>query len=374
MRARATPKRGAAAAVAIKARGRAKTRRPAAPALSADAAASGKNAPATMLAASGEEKEHTAGSDAESVPAKTTATTETTADAGADTATGSSADIAADTAADTAATTTADTGADASVDGGTGDGASPRGTDEWELPFDGTAARANDDAGTAGSSTAVTVAPNAVALGISSPSASGVGIAAPELVAQALGELPSTGDSGVADAPASSPVSSDHADRIAPDPAAWSALPAQNWLQLAEQRDADKPEGSTEAPVTRGAKRGAGGKGGTRRKRVRRDKGARDDDGATTGSVDGGSSVSAGGPPVSEEEQKRIRRVKNRASVEKCRNKQRIRLESLTREREALAAENSTLRSATEQVRTAMNAILSQVAALSGVNCHMPLP
>lgn len=80
-----------------------------------------------------------------------------------------------------------------------------------------------------------------------------------------------------------------------------------------------------------------------------------------------------GKPALSEEEQKRIRRVKNRASVEKCRNKQRRRLEALQREREALTGENHLLRNAADGLRRSMSEVLSQVAALSGVNCRVTL-
>lgn len=231
-----------------------------------------------------------------------------------------------------------------------------------------------------------------------------------------------------------SPVSSEHADRLLPDDPSWAALhaPPQNWMQLAEAHEretANTGGGEAEAggeasdcvaavassatkPSTavppRGSKRparnGTQTKGG-RRKRARKEtKGAaaeadgdKDEveekyesaskkNGATEGpnnangsSASTGSGASSPGSvesaaPISEEEQKRIRRVKNRASVEKCRNKQRMRLESLTREREALTVENTMLRSAAEQVRLSMSSILSQVAALSGVNCHMVLP
>jgi len=77
--------------------------------------------------------------------------------------------------------------------------------------------------------------------------------------------------------------------------------------------------------------------------------------------------------PPTEEEQKRIRRVKNRASVEKCRHKQRMRLESLTQERTALGHENVLLRNSADEVRTVMQIILEQVASLSGVECEVSL-
>ncbi len=76
---------------------------------------------------------------------------------------------------------------------------------------------------------------------------------------------------------------------------------------------------------------------------------------------------------ANEEEAKRIRRVKNRASVEKCRTKQRQRLDRLNKERAALTGENALLRGTADQVRGAMQQILEQVAGLSGVGCRVTL-
>lgn len=65
----------------------------------------------------------------------------------------------------------------------------------------------------------------------------------------------------------------------------------------------------------------------------------------------------------SEEEAKRMR---NRASVEKCRRKKRQRLESLTSERAALTRENVLLKEVMVETRAAMIQILHEVANLSG--------
>ncbi len=65
----------------------------------------------------------------------------------------------------------------------------------------------------------------------------------------------------------------------------------------------------------------------------------------------------------SEEEAKRMR---NRASVEKCRRKKRQRQESLTRERASLTRENTILKDIGDETRTAMIQILHEVALLSG--------
>lgn len=72
--------------------------------------------------------------------------------------------------------------------------------------------------------------------------------------------------------------------------------------------------------------------------------------------------VDEDGNPLTEEEQKRLR---NRASVEKCRRKKRMRLESLTRERASLTRENELLRVSAEEARNSMILILQEVAALS---------
>lgn len=68
------------------------------------------------------------------------------------------------------------------------------------------------------------------------------------------------------------------------------------------------------------------------------------------------------GTELSEEELKRIRRVKNRASVEKCRTKQRLRMEALQSELKTLTSENNTLRDLTTWMDSSVDVISSQLA------------
>lgn len=69
-----------------------------------------------------------------------------------------------------------------------------------------------------------------------------------------------------------------------------------------------------------------------------------------------------------EEELKRIRRVKNRASVEKCRTKQRKRMESLEIELQALQQENNNLLAVTKCVLSTFDAISREVLAITGTH------
>lgn len=71
-------------------------------------------------------------------------------------------------------------------------------------------------------------------------------------------------------------------------------------------------------------------------------------------------------PHFTEEELKRIRRVKNRASVEKCRTKQRKRMESLEIELQMLQEENSTLLAVTKCVVSNFDVISRDVVAITG--------
>lgn len=68
----------------------------------------------------------------------------------------------------------------------------------------------------------------------------------------------------------------------------------------------------------------------------------------------------------SEEELKRIRRVKNRASVEKCRTKQRKRMEALEIEMRCLKQENRNLEAVTKCVAGTSEAICMEVHAVTG--------
>lgn len=68
------------------------------------------------------------------------------------------------------------------------------------------------------------------------------------------------------------------------------------------------------------------------------------------------------GENLSEEDLKRIRRVKNRASVEKCRTKQRLRTEALQMELKALTSENKTLRDLTTWMGSNVNVISTHLA------------
>jgi Basic region leucine zipper len=70
---------------------------------------------------------------------------------------------------------------------------------------------------------------------------------------------------------------------------------------------------------------------------------------------------------MSEEEQKRIRRVKNRASVEKCRNKQRKRMEALEQEKLALIRDNKAMLGVCKAVIASFDAISTEAAAITGL-------
>jgi hypothetical protein len=77
--------------------------------------------------------------------------------------------------------------------------------------------------------------------------------------------------------------------------------------------------------------------------------------------------VGGDAPQLSEEElQRRIRRVKNRESVEKCRNKQKMRMVALEKELNALRRENGTLLAVTKCVHGTYEVIASEVAAITG--------
>lgn len=81
--------------------------------------------------------------------------------------------------------------------------------------------------------------------------------------------------------------------------------------------------------------------------------------------------VVVGGPAgeeveYSEEELKRIRRVKNRASVEKCRTKQRLRMEALEQELQTLQRENQSMLAVTKCVVNTFDAIRREVRAITG--------
>lgn len=66
--------------------------------------------------------------------------------------------------------------------------------------------------------------------------------------------------------------------------------------------------------------------------------------------------------PLTQEDKKRMR---NRASVEKCRRKKRHRLSSLNKERDALTEENKILTEISRDIRTSMILILTEIANLS---------
>lgn len=71
------------------------------------------------------------------------------------------------------------------------------------------------------------------------------------------------------------------------------------------------------------------------------------------------------GVNICADELKRIRRVKNRASVEKCRTKQRLRMEALQLEMATLQSENKALRDLTSWMDSSVDAISSQVTTFS---------
>lgn len=71
-------------------------------------------------------------------------------------------------------------------------------------------------------------------------------------------------------------------------------------------------------------------------------------------------------PEYSEEELKRIRRVKNRASVEKCRTKQRKRMEALEIEMHCLRQENRNLEAVTKCVIGTSESMCAEIYAATG--------
>lgn len=87
-------------------------------------------------------------------------------------------------------------------------------------------------------------------------------------------------------------------------------------------------------------------------------------DSATTNPTNDRSGVQAVGcnDHLSEAELKRIRRVKNRASVEKCRTKQRLRMEALQTELENLTSENKTLRELASWMDSSVVVISTQLS------------
>jgi hypothetical protein len=110
--------------------------------------------------------------------------------------------------------------------------------------------------------------------------------------------------------------------------------------------------------------------------------GARGGDGPGSGRGGGGGGGSAPGadlttPAVqsqwSEDELRRIRRVKNRASVEKCRNKQRRRMEALEVELHALHQENNHLQAVTKCIMETFETISREVFAVTGTRPALTL-
>lgn len=75
------------------------------------------------------------------------------------------------------------------------------------------------------------------------------------------------------------------------------------------------------------------------------------------------------GEHLSEEELKRIRRVKNRASVEKCRTKQRLRMEALQTELKTLTSENKALRDLTTWMDPSVVVISTQLSETASSSC-----
>ena len=154
----------------------------------------------------------------------------------------------------------------------------------------------------------------------------------------------------------------DDVDAVTP----WVSVPPQTWNDLAEEQARQNGTSSTTTTTATNAvskrRRGRGGGGGG-------------GNGGTASTTTSGSQETGGGGGgdsiATEEEAKRIRRVKNRASVEKCRTKQRQRLDRLNKERASLTDENELLRDTADQVRGSMQMILEQVAGLSGVNCRV---
>lgn len=71
-------------------------------------------------------------------------------------------------------------------------------------------------------------------------------------------------------------------------------------------------------------------------------------------------------PEYSEEELKRIRRVKNRASVEKCRTKQRKRMEALEVEMHCLRQENRNLEAVTKCILGTSESMCAEIYAATG--------
>lgn len=79
------------------------------------------------------------------------------------------------------------------------------------------------------------------------------------------------------------------------------------------------------------------------------------------------------GCPRNEEEMRKIRRVKNRASVEKCRMKQRQRMEALESELKWLRQENLVMQEVTKRVQNTFDTIRAEVVAITGQDVVMPL-
>ena len=63
------------------------------------------------------------------------------------------------------------------------------------------------------------------------------------------------------------------------------------------------------------------------------------------------------------EELKRIRRLRNRASVEKCRKNQRLKIEALQVERACLQSENLSMKSCFQDIRSKAQAFFDECAA-----------
>lgn len=74
---------------------------------------------------------------------------------------------------------------------------------------------------------------------------------------------------------------------------------------------------------------------------------------------------------VSEEELKRIRRVKNRESVEKCRTKQRLRMEALQVEQTCLMGENNCLRQTVGKVEGDLQRLKESALHLHWLPSHV---
>lgn len=87
------------------------------------------------------------------------------------------------------------------------------------------------------------------------------------------------------------------------------------------------------------------------------------------GMLGNGRGRAKGGGPwshLSEDELKKLRRVKNRESVEKCRTKQRLRMEALQIEQACLTGENKTLREVSHLITSNYTQICLEVAKVTG--------